>query len=87
VSYICGQNSKFSISPGIPTSSPFARAAQALAPREGGLRGIFPIQPGVIENLPRRPLKTVSKIPIVSLPRCGKGHKEKKEEDMNLDIP
>jgi hypothetical protein len=43
------------------------------------LRGIFPIQPGVIENLPRRPLKTVSKIPIVSLPRCGKGHKEKKK--------
>ena len=41
----------FSISPDIPTSSPFVRAAQALAPREGGLRGIFLIQPGVIEKL------------------------------------
>jgi len=30
---------------------PFTRAAQALAPREGRLRGIFPIQPGVIEKL------------------------------------
>ncbi len=34
---------KFSISPGIPTASPFCK---------GGLRGIFLMQPGFIENLP-----------------------------------
>ena len=33
------------ISPGIPTASPFCK---------GGLRGIFLIQPGLFENLPRK---------------------------------
>ena len=37
-----GKKSNFSKNPGIPTSSPFCK---------GGLRGIFLIQPGFIENL------------------------------------